>query len=412
MGPASEIDAIQSVTMSRKSYSDPWTESHTIHTAFHFWQCSGVSTSGAGVTMLTEVKRVSRKDLAARLLGALGITALARHRHRGQLAILMYHGVEPAPLSPPCWHVIDTAAFQRQLTYLRRHFHVLPLAEALERLHTGTLPDRAVTITFDDGTRNLATQAAPVLHALGMPAAVFLATGPMGSDEALWPDRLWLAFARTERTDVDLTQIGLGLLPLASAGDRGSAYSRAVGRLKDLPDEQRAERLQSLVTMLRREGDGDPGPFRMLSWPEAHAMAQNGSVTLHPHSVTHPILSRCSDEKVEQEISDSCAALERETGVAPTIFAYPNGRAQDFDQRARSALRRRGIRWALSTVEGFANQDSDPLALPRLGIGSDLSFASFCALMSGALPRRRTGDQFVAPASALAIRAADAETNG
>jgi hypothetical protein len=40
-------------------------------------------------------------------------------------------------------------------------------------------------------------------------------------------------------------------------------------------------------------------------------------------SVTHPILSKCSDEKVEKEVVESCAALERETGRAPIIFAYP-----------------------------------------------------------------------------------------
>ncbi|MCX2930337.1 polysaccharide deacetylase family protein [Mycobacterium sp. CVI_P3] len=333
---------------------------------------------------------ISRKNLAAIVLRAVGAAALARHRHRGRLAILMYHGIEPAPLSPACWHVLDTAALRRQLTYLRRHFHVLPLDEALERLQDGTLPDRAVSITFDDGTRNLATHAAPVLDALGLPAAVFLATGPMGSDEALWPDRLWLAFTRTKLADVDLTQLGLGEQPLASPTDRGSAYALTVNRLKELPDEQRAERLRSIVTTLRPEGDGDPGPFRLLSWQEAHGMAANGSVTLHPHSVTHPILSRCSNDKIHQEISNSCAILERETGFAPRVFAYPNGRAQDFDERARAALRGRGVRWALATIEGFADRHSDPLALPRLAIGSDLSFASFCAMVSGVSPRRRS----------------------
>lgn len=67
--------------------------------------------------------------------------------------------------------------------------------------------------------------------------------------------------------------------------------------------------------------DGDPGPFRLLSWDEAHAMAHDGLVSLHPHAVTHPILSKCSDEKVEREVLGSCAALERQTGAAPAIFA-------------------------------------------------------------------------------------------
>jgi peptidoglycan/xylan/chitin deacetylase (PgdA/CDA1 family) len=322
---------------------------------------------------------------------AVGIPALARWQMRGRLTILMFHGVEAGPLSPPCWHVLDAATFRRELEYVRRCFHVLPLEEALERLSAGTLPDRAAALTFDDGTRNVATHAAPMLRELGLPAAVFLTTGPMGTGEALWPDRLWLAFARTKAPDVDLTAIGLGARSLRSAADRGEAYAAAVQRFKDLPDAELIARLESLLATLRPEADDCAGPFRLLSWDEARALARDSSVTLHPHSVTHPILARCPDEKVEREVSESCAALERETGRAPTVFSYPNGRTQDFDERAKRALRRRGVRWALSSIEGLACRDSDPLALPRIPIGSDLSFARFCLLVSGVGPRRRRG---------------------
>jgi peptidoglycan/xylan/chitin deacetylase (PgdA/CDA1 family) len=149
-------------------------------------------------------------------------------------------------------------------------------------------------------------------------------------------------------------------------------------------------RVESLVTALGPRFDAYGGPFQMLSWEEAHVLASDGRVTLYPHSVTHPILSRCSDEKLEYEISESCRMLERETGVPSTIFAYPNGGAQDFDERAKAALLRNGVRWALSTTDGFADSDSDPLALPRIGIGSNHSFALFRLKVSGfALPRRR-----------------------
>jgi peptidoglycan/xylan/chitin deacetylase (PgdA/CDA1 family) len=324
------------------------------------------------------------RELLVRLAAASGLPALARRRLRGRLAILMFHGVEPAPTSPRCWHVLDAPTLARELEHASECFHVLPLEDALERLVAGTLPDRAAALTFDDGTRNLATHAAPVLARLGLPAAVFLATGPMGTDETLWPDRLWLAFARSPARSVDLAPLGLGVLPLATAEQRGDAYASAVARLKDLPDAECLTRLDAVFAALAAS-TADPGPFRMLSWDEARAMAADGRVTLHPHSVTHPILSRCDDEKVEREIADSCAALERETGRPPTVFAYPNGRAQDFDERAKAALRRRGIRFALSTVGGIARRESDPFALPRLAIGSDLSFARFRLLVSGAL---------------------------
>lgn len=334
----------------------------------------------------TAVDRIRHKltDLSAEVLCTLAAPAMARRIRSGRLAILMYHGVEPQRVSPSCWHVLDTAAFRRQLEYLDRHFTVLPLEEALERLEAGTLPQRAAAITFDDGTQNLLTHAAPVLREMGLPAAVFLATGVMGTDQSLWPDRLWLAFARTDAHDIDLTPLGLGKRPLTSAVDRGNAYAATGNCLKSLPDEERISRLESLVATLGPEVEGDPGPFRMLSWAEAQELANDGLVTLYPHTVTHPILSTCSDAKVEWEIAESCRAVARETGSTPKVFAYPNGRDQDFDERAKAVLRRNGVRWALSTTSGLADRRSDPLALPRVGIGNDLSFGKFRLLVSGA----------------------------
>jgi peptidoglycan/xylan/chitin deacetylase (PgdA/CDA1 family) len=328
----------------------------------------------------------SAKELAARVLCAVGVTALARRRNRRRLAILMFHGIEQEPPSPACWHILDAASLRRQLEYVRRHFTVLPLDDALARMNAGTLPDRAAVLTFDDGTRNLATHAAPILRDLQLPAAVFLATGPMDSEVTLWPDRLWLALADTTARRVDLADVGLGTYSLRTHDDRNVAYTEAVLRFKDLPDAERVTRLEALVTELGQADNNDPGPFRLLNWDEARAMAADGLISLYPHTVTHPILSRCSDEKVDREISESCATLERETGRPPTVFAYPNGRAQDFDERAKAVLHRNGVHWALSTSYGFADTESDPMALPRIGIGSNLSWAGFQVLMAGLKP--------------------------
>lgn len=341
--------------------------------------------------------RATVRNITAGLLCAAGLPALTRRRHRDVLGIVMFHGVEDEPLSPACWHVLGAAQYRRRLEYLREHFNVLPLEEALDRLAAGTLPPRAMAITFDDGTRNLATHAVPVLRELKLPAAVFLATGPIGSDETLWPDRLWLAIARTTASEVDLAALGLGASSLADTTNRGKVYAAAVERLKDLSDAQRITVLDEILDALGYH-DGDGGPFLMLTWHEAREMVGDGLVALYPHSVSHPILARCGDDKLEREIAESCAVLERETGWAPTIFAYPNGRPRDFDDRAKDVLRRRGVRFALSTTPGFADRCSDPLALPRLAVGSDASFDYFRLMVSGGLPRRGVGSRGVAAA--------------
>nr|WP_245604701.1 polysaccharide deacetylase family protein [Mycobacterium genavense] len=261
--------------------------------------------------LVSPATRTTIKNAAAGMLCAAGVPALARRRYRDVLGIVMFHGVEDEPLSPACWHVMDSAMYRRQLEYIREHFNVLPLEEALDRLESRSLPPRTMAITFDAGTRNLATHAVPVLRELGLPAAVFLATGPMVSGETLWPDRLWLAIAHTTATEADLTALGLGTCSLTGTAERGKVYAAVVQRLKDLNDARRIAVLDDVVGALGWRDDIDPGPFRMLSWADAREMAADGLVTLYPHSVTHPILSRCSDDKVEREIAESCAALER-----------------------------------------------------------------------------------------------------
>ncbi len=327
--------------------------------------------------------RAKAKSMAAGMLCAAGVPALARWQNAGRLTILMYHGVEGEPLSPPCDYVIDAGTMRRQFEYLRRHFNVLPLPEALDRLRDGTLPRRAATLTFDDGTRNLAIHAAPVLRDLNLPAAVFVSTGPMGTAEALWPDRLWIAFAGTQASEIDLTAVGLGVRSLREPAERDEVRNLVVQHFKGLPDEERLARVQWLVGELGTDPGAAGGPFEMLSWDEARELAGDGRVSIYPHTVTHPILSRCSDEKVDYEISESCRVVAREMGSAPTVFAYPNGTLQDFDDRARDALRRNGIDWALSTTSGFADHTSDPLALPRIGIGPGSSLALFRLKVSG-----------------------------
>lgn len=358
------------------------------------WRYSGRMGVGVGgasadiaptvpAAMMRADYRGALKSSVARMLCAVGVPALSRHLRRRELTILMLHGVEAEPLRPPCPYVHDVATLKRQLSYVGKHFHVLPLETALTALAAGTLPDQAAAITFDDGTANLLTYAAPVLHDLGLPAAVFVTTGPMDSEHTLWPDELWLAFTRTSKAEVDLTQWGLGVMPLGEPALRAAACTQAVEYLKTVSDSERITRAESLMFALS-PGAGGAGPFRILSWPQADALTASG-ISLHPHSVTHPILSRCSDAKVEAEITDSCAAVERATGSAPTIFAYPNGRPQDFDDRAKSALRRHGIQWALATSSGLAGRRSDPLALPRVSIGSQIGFAEFRLVVSGAL---------------------------
>lgn len=328
-------------------------------------------------------------DLLARVLCATPLPALARARRRDALPVLMYHGVVERPLSPACWHQLPLDAFRRQMAWVARHHRVVPLGEGLARLEAGTLERGSLAITFDDGYRNVATTAAPVLAAHGMHATVFLVSDVTGTDEPLWPDRLYLAFARTAAAAVDAPDLGLVAAPLRTPPARAAAYATSVRALKGLPLPEKEARLAALLAALRREGPEDPGEFRLLRWDEVEAMQRTGRFAFGGHSTRHEILARMPDGQVAAAIGRSHEAVAARTGTTPTVFAYPNGRAMDFDDRARAALDHLGVRYALATVEGFVRRGFDRLAVPRLSVGSDLSFARFRLLVSGALEALR-----------------------
>jgi peptidoglycan/xylan/chitin deacetylase (PgdA/CDA1 family) len=96
--------------------------------------------------------------------------------------ILMYHQVSPSPHPAFRRYTVTLREFTRQMQWLAtfgyRAIDMDSLVRA--RLGQGSLPKRPVLITFDDGFRECADHAVPVLRAHGLTAVFYLVTGLMG----------------------------------------------------------------------------------------------------------------------------------------------------------------------------------------------------------------------------------------
>lgn len=148
-------------------------------------------------------------------------------RRLGQLCHPLARAVQwsgVAGLNVLCWHRVDEAPgplsvspaeFAEQLDALE-HWgaRVLPLDEAWQRVRAGTLPPRAVALTFDDGYRSTATQAWPALVARGWPATCFVVPGYFGNpvgfpwDVTLRQPAAVLDAAEVQRLHADGLRIG------------------------------------------------------------------------------------------------------------------------------------------------------------------------------------------------------------
>ena len=97
--------------------------------------------------------------------------------------ILTYHSIAKgdSPIRIP------PALFAEQMEWLKANAAVVPLANIVKALVSGAAsPPRAVALTFDDGFRDFAELAAPILRKLELPATVFLPTAYCGGAND-WP---------------------------------------------------------------------------------------------------------------------------------------------------------------------------------------------------------------------------------
>ncbi len=96
--------------------------------------------------------------------------------------ILMYHAVEDSVCPDQSPHFYVTAKeFTRQVRELQqRGYNAISLDQLVNGLSGGPLPAKPIVLTFDDGYRNVLSNAHPVLESAGWPYTIYLVSERIG----------------------------------------------------------------------------------------------------------------------------------------------------------------------------------------------------------------------------------------
>lgn len=293
--------------------------------------------------------------------------------------ILMYHRVA-SPRIDPWGLAVRPDRFEQHLAVLRRTRLPLPMSEFVSRLQRGTLPDRAVAITFDDGYVDNLHEASPRLASAAVPATLFLATGFVGQRHEYWWDEL----ARGILLGIGAVdaEVKIGsesiVLVLRDGDERDSgwrawqeprtarqrAYLAAWKRLRTAAPAEREHAMARLRTVLEIPPP-DPRDLPMTA-SEVAALAEGRVFDFGGHTATHAVLPALAPAERRDDIRQGRAACERLIGSRITGFAYPHG-ALDDDSEA--AVRECGFAWACCTASRpVPARGADRYALPRLGV--------------------------------------------
>lgn len=294
------------------------------------------------------------------------MTMLSPAGASARLSTLIFHRVLPNrdPLFPD---EIDAAQFDAVCGWLRQWFNVMPLREAVDRLFSGTLCERALALTFDDGYADNLHVAAPILRRHQLPCTFFIATGYLDGGR-MWNDSLVESIRAThlQRISLDgiecLKDLPTKTINLDGVVARRRAIDYLIQHIKYLAPRSRDA---SVAAIERAAGASLPSDLMLTS--EQVLSLHRGGFEIGAHTVTHPILARLSPGEIHREIAMNRAQLRELTlGADVALFAYPNGKpGADYNQASIDVTKQLGFEAALSTSWGVAVRQSDRYQLPR-----------------------------------------------
>lgn len=253
------------------------------------------------------------------------------------------------------------------MKFLSQQYSILPLDEAVHRMYDGTLPPYSLAVTFDDGYRNNFDNAFPVLQSNTVPATIFIATDFVFNLKPLWVDRLEYVMEHSNGT-------------LAEKCVRDDLLRR---RFKMLSDDEKEQNLSALEKNYGKSLFLDTDErYAPLSSENIKKMLTSG-ITFGAHTVSHPILSRLSQEEARQEILISRDLLRNTYGDISSVFAYPNGQENDWTPEIEKILDAEDFIGALTTISGTNDAFSPRFALKRISMDNTDDWDSFIAAESG-----------------------------
>ena len=332
--------------------------------------------------------RAQRLVEIAERLGVVRSLRGLHDRRNPALTILAYHRVMPTDAldSYPFDQELISATpgqFDSQMRYLREHLRPIALNDVIAHVEQGTpLPPDSVAVTFDDGFADTYRYAFPVLQRYQIPATVFVSTGYVESGEPFWFELASYLVYRLPPHSLEL-QDGTRHPTGDSWTARTASLRRVHSILKDLPN---ASRLQIIDDWKRRYANelthGASFHSQPISWSQIIEMAASG-IAFGSHTVTHPNLTRLTDEDLHRELTESKHALESMLQKPIDTIAYPIGTPSAFNSRVISAAREHSFKIGLTYVSG-ANviPISNPLEMHRHGIGLGMTPGYFRALTS------------------------------
>lgn len=332
-----------------------------------------------------------RQEMNSSIIRGL-FNAIAASGRGKELTTLFLHKVDSGNESATSDLTADN--FERLLDFLEEHMNVVPLHEAVAGLKSGSLPPRAVSLTFDDGYSDWTEVISPILRRRNMHATFFVTTEQLDGPDH-WNERITNAVERLPPKHIILPFGFGGYSNLNEPGKRALLVEELHARFKymSLADRKIA------IEELERQASASSNSYRRFDVASLRDLHSQG-FGIGAHTIHHPILNECDQKEALNEIGGSREILQELLRSPVELFAYPNGKpTRDYSVEHVRMVEQCGYRAAFSTSGGVASNKSDFFQLPRFAPWAfeNIRLAHQIAGNFFAKDRRVSKEQLVAP---------------
>lgn len=311
---------------------------------------------------------------AFKALHASGLSRALAPFTQGCGAIFMLHHVrEPSKDAfRPNQHLEITPEFLvRAIERIRANgYEIVSLDECVDQLKTGYGRKRYAAITFDDGYRDNAQVALPILKEMGVPFTIFISSGLVDRTSDLW----WIGLERIIAS-VDELQLASG--PAAGGGiscrtlqEKEICFEKLCHWLThEVGEKEQREIIRRLCSQYGIDLKAICDEL-MMTWDELRALSREPLVSLGAHTDGHYALARLEEGEARHQIGLSLDRMRKELGRSPKHFAYPYGNAVAVSPRDGRLVSEAGFASAVTTTPGVLRSASarSPMMLPRVSL--------------------------------------------
>lgn len=276
-----------------------------------------------------------------------------------QPVILMYHGI-------PAYgdgSYVDGKIFEQHLNFLKKHFDLVSLDDLGTR--RGTFERIRIALTFDDGFRNNAEVAAPILRKHQVPARFFICTRHASPGKYLWFSYLsalekhfrWKQFNfRDQAFDMGSDQRRQSVRRLSEILLSLTPHPLAMYQAID-------EELPPLEEFV--ESDDIADCYAGMTTEHIGALVADPLFSFGIHTLDHPFLTKCTHDEARRQMQENKTWIEQMSQQPCETIAYPSG---DYHADTVQQCQNLGL------LQGYAvipqQKSNSQLEIPRMGIYS------------------------------------------